>query len=63
MYYVEIALFLAGLFLLIIGYRRTHRNMLLAAAIALFLSAGIGSLVNGFAEGYSEVRAGHSTGQ
>jgi hypothetical protein len=56
---IEIVLFVAGLAMLVMGYRRNYRNLLLCAAIALFLSAGLGSMVEGFSEGYRESRAAH----
>lgn len=59
MYFIEIALFIAGLILLVAGYQKNHRNLLLAAAITLFLSAGLGSMVEGFQNGYREARTAH----
>lgn len=56
MYYFELALFVIGLLLLVVGYRRNHRNLLLCAAITLFLSGTVGSMAEGFREGYSEAR-------
>lgn len=56
MYYFEIALFVIGLLLLVVGYHRNHRNLLLCAAITLFLSGTVGPMVEGFREGYSEAR-------
>ena len=45
MYYLEITLFLIGLVLLVAGYRSRNRNVMLSAAIILFLSASVDSLV------------------
>lgn len=59
MYFIEIVLFVVGLVLLVVGYRRNHRNLLLCAAITLFLSAGLGPMVEGFRKGYQESRAAH----
>ncbi len=61
MYYVEILLFVVGLVLLIAGYKKNKRNVLLLAAIVLFLSAALGSFVDGFQEGYSGSRDAHSS--
>ena len=47
MYYFEIALFVIGLLLLVMGYRRNHRNLLLCAAITLFLAGTAPSMVVG----------------
>ena len=59
MYYLEITLFLIGLALLVAGYRSRNRNVMLSAAIILFLSASVDSLVGGFLEGYQESRTAH----
>ena len=58
MYYIEITLFLIGLVLLVVGYRSRNRNVMLSAAIILFISAAVDSLVGGFLEGYQESKAG-----
>jgi disulfide bond formation protein DsbB len=60
MYYIEVALFALGVVLLITGYRRNRRNMLLAAAIVLFMSAATGPFVEGYQEGYSRNQDSHS---
>lgn len=57
MYFLEIALFVAGLILLVFGYRKNHRNLMLCAAITLFLSAALPSTISGFWEGYTEARS------
>lgn len=59
MYIIEIALFVIGLILLVVGYRNNHRNLLLCAAITLFLSAGLSSMVYGFRDGYLDSRSTH----
>jgi disulfide bond formation protein DsbB len=61
MYYVEITLFVVGLVLLIVGYRKNRRNVLLVAAIVLFLSGALGSFVKGYKDGYSGSRNAHSS--
>lgn len=60
MYYIEIGLFVAGVLLLVFGYRKSSRNMLLGAAILLFLAGAFGDFVAGFAEGYHGARASRS---
>lgn len=59
MYFLEIALLLLGLVMLIAGYRKNNRNMLLAAAMILLLSAGIEGLADGLSQGYSQARDSH----
>ena len=59
MYLLEIVLLVAGIVLLAIGYRRNLRNLLLAGAVVLFLSAALGSFVEGYIEGYSQSRSSH----
>jgi hypothetical protein len=54
MYYFEIAMAVAGIVLLAVGYRRNGRNLMLAGAIVLFLS---GTLVQ-FAEGFRDATSG-----
>ena len=51
---VEIILFAAGAFLLVVGYRRSDRNKMLAAALLLFASAAIGPFSEGFKQGYAD---------
>lgn len=52
MYYLEISLFVIGVALLIVGYRRNRRNVMLVAAILLYLSGAVGDFVKGVQEGY-----------
>lgn len=40
-----------GLILLILGYRRNNRNLLLAAALCLWVGAGVDDFVRGFMDG------------
>lgn len=56
MYYVEIALLLVGAAVLAVGYRKNQRNVLLTGAIVLFLSCALPEAVDGFSEGYRQVR-------
>ena len=53
MYYVAVVLLVLGLGLLVVGYRKTNRNMLATAAIVLLLSGSLESLVTGFIDGAS----------
>ncbi len=46
--YILLAL---GIVLMVVGYRRSSRNMLVWAGLTLFLSAGIGDFVQGFRDG------------
>lgn len=56
MYYVEIALFIVGLVMLVVGYRKNQRNVLLTAATLLFLAGTLGSIASGFSDGYNQAR-------
>ena len=51
---MEIALLAAGLVALVVGYRKNHRNLLLTAAILLFLAAGLRDVVDGFIDGFGD---------
>jgi len=51
---VEIILFGIGAYLLVVGYRRTDRNKMLAAALLLLASAAISPFMEGFEEGFRE---------
>jgi hypothetical protein len=46
--YILLAL---GIFLMVTGYRRNNRNMLVWAGLTLCVSAGAGDFVHGFHEG------------
>jgi hypothetical protein len=59
MLYSQGALLFIGIVALIIGYRKNSRNILVMAAIVLFLSAGLNDLINGFNEGFAEANARH----
>ncbi|QNN48224.1 hypothetical protein H9L17_12765 [Thermomonas brevis] len=52
--FVELALLVAGVAVLVIGYRRNDRNLLLAAAILLLLAGALGGMVEGFLEGWRQ---------
>jgi hypothetical protein len=53
MLYVEIGLFLIGAGLLALGYRRNQRDILVAAALVMFVSSMAGDFLDGFNEGYA----------
>ena len=61
MYYFEIALFVIGIALLVSGYRKNNKNVLLAAAITLFFSAAIGDLTAGFTDGFTANQNKHAS--
>lgn len=54
MRYVELALLVAGVAMLVVGYRKRHRNLLLSAAIVLFLTGAIGDIAHGFVAGFAD---------
>ncbi len=56
MYLIEIVLLAVGIALLAVGYRRNHRNLLLAGALVLFASAAVADLVDGFMTGWEDTR-------
>ena len=53
MTYIELAFFIVGSIVLVIGYRRNKRELLLVGAFAWLLSAGIGDFTQGFLEGFA----------
>ena len=53
MYYLEIALFVIGIVLVVVGYRKNGRNLLLAGAVVLYLSAALPQFVGGYLDGVS----------
>jgi hypothetical protein len=53
MYILEIAIFVVGALLLFIGYRKANRNLLVMAAVLLFLTGTVGDFASGFSEGIS----------
>ncbi len=42
---------ITGLVLLVLGYRKSNRNLMLAAALCLWFGAGISDFVRGFLHG------------
>ncbi|MEZ0472001.1 hypothetical protein [Luteimonas salinilitoris] len=53
MYALDIGLFIAGAVLLVIGYRKTNRNVLAAAAVLLLLVGTAGDFISGYGDGVS----------
>ncbi len=57
-FWIELSLFLGAVLLLIVGYRKHRRGLLLAGAIVLYASATIvefsGGFIEGFRRGYVE---------
>ncbi|WP_149194058.1 hypothetical protein [Luteimonas suaedae] len=53
MYALEIGLFIAGAALLVIGYRKTNRNMLVAAAVLMLLVGTASDFISGYGDGVS----------
>lgn len=49
---ITIASFILGLGLLILGYRKNHRNLLLVAAMVPWLSGVLEPFVEGFVDGF-----------
>ena len=50
---VNYALLAAGLVALVLGYRRSNRNMLLCAGLLLLAFNGVEDFADGFAAGYA----------
>lgn len=48
MFITEVALLVAGLVALVIGYRKHNRNVLLCAALLLLASGSLSQIVTGF---------------
>lgn len=57
MKYIELLLLVVGVVVLVVGYRRSSRNLLLSAAIMLFLAGTLGDIVHGFQDGYRQGRS------
>jgi phosphatidylglycerophosphate synthase len=51
---MEIALLVAGLMALVVGYWKNHRNLLLTASILLVLAAGLRDVFDGFIAGFRD---------
>jgi hypothetical protein len=53
---VELAAALLSAVLLVIGFQKNDRKILLAAWVCLLIASVLGSFVEGFGQGYGEVR-------
>jgi len=62
MFYLALILLVAGIVLLVVGYRKNSRNMLLVGALVLFSSAAIPDFIEGVQEGYSGSKVQASAG-
>lgn len=60
MIFLVVVLFVIGVALLVAGYRKSHRNLLLAGALVLFLSAIVQPFGQGFIEGFHGGLSGQS---
>ncbi|MEG2802981.1 hypothetical protein [Stenotrophomonas sp.] len=49
---LEISLLCVGLVLLVVGYRRNHRNLMLVAALVLMSFGTLQDVGRGFVDGY-----------
>ncbi|MCF7751658.1 hypothetical protein KQ945_12945 [Bacillus subtilis subsp. subtilis] len=54
---LEISLLCLGVVLLVVGYRRNHRNLMLAAALVLMSFGTLQDFGRGFLEGYQHATA------
>lgn len=52
MHILETGLFIVGFVLLIVGYRKSDRNLLAAAALLFFVGGVLGDVVTGFLAGF-----------
>lgn len=52
MFLIESVLFVVGVILLVVGYRKNDRNLLLAAAVVLLLVGGLSDFAGGFNDGF-----------
>jgi len=51
---MELSLLVLGIVLLVVGYRTNRRNVLLSAAIVLFVSGALGSFAQGYVHGWHQ---------
>lgn len=56
MYYLEISLLVIGFVMLVVGYRKSNRNILLGAALVLLASGALPDLVRGIEQGVLEAQ-------
>lgn len=55
--YIELTLLVIGAVALFLGYRKNQRNVLLTAAIVLFLAGTVGDFGRGFTAGITDASA------
>lgn len=60
MLYVEIALLVLGVILLVVGYRKNNRNILVLSALVLLVSACINQFALGFKDGFTRPSVVHA---
>ncbi|HEY9511377.1 MAG TPA: hypothetical protein VIQ48_02265 [Rhodanobacter sp.] len=61
MNYIELALLVIGAVVLVLGYRKNQRNVLLAGAMLLFLAGTVGDFSSGFIAGITDTSAAPTT--
>lgn len=54
---LEVGFFVVGALLLLVGYHKANRNLLLTAAVSLFLSGTVSDIGSGFLDGISSSQA------
>lgn len=60
LYWLDITLAIAGFVVLMIGYRRNSRKLLLAAALLLFLTGTLSEFSRGYADGVGQAIEQHA---
>ncbi|HZX69876.1 MAG TPA: hypothetical protein VFE77_03575 [Rhodanobacter sp.] len=53
MEYIQSVLLVVGVIVLVVGYRKNQRNLLLSAAVVLFLAGTVGNFTQGFLDGFN----------
>jgi hypothetical protein len=56
---LQFIVFVLGLILLVLGYRKTHRNHMLLGAILMVASLAAPDFVRGFQQGFTESQRAH----
>jgi len=54
MLWVQVALFLVGLVLLVLGYWKNRRGVLVLAALVWLLAGGVADFAQGFSDGFRD---------
>ena len=57
MFLIESFMFVVGVVVLVVGYRKNDRNLLLAAAIVLLLVGGLSDFTSAFHDGFMMTRS------